>query len=224
MKKRLLAVVMSLVLAMGLVACGSKASSVSDDVSLEDLQAQINELKAENEELKAQLGEKEEQAEVVEETWTDDTIIAFTNAEMLELIRETTGITERDITAGDVKGITKIPYGLTDGWKGSLEPLKYFKGLVELRLCQNNEVTNLDAINGLTNLKTLEIYLCDNIVDINGISYLSNLQTLNLVACDNVKDIRALENLINLQKLGIDDCGNISEEDISEIKSKLGIQ
>lgn len=225
MKKRLLAVVMSLVLAMGLVACGSK-EAVSDKVSLEDLQAQINELKAENEELKAQLEEKEEQAEVAEETWTDDTIIAFANAEMADAVRQITGIYDRDITAGDVKGITKIEYDIDEygygktEWEGGLEPLKYFTGLVELNII--SDCVDLEPIKNITNLQSLEITYCNNLVDISAISNLTNLQSLKITDCSNLADINAISNLTNLQSLEIKNCINLV--DINAISNLTNLQ
>jgi len=221
MKKRLLAVVMSLVLAMGLVACGSKETPVSGDISLEDLQAQIDELKAENEELKAQLGEKEEQAKVVEETWTDDTIIAFTNAEMVDAVRQITGIYDRDITAGDVKGITKIEYteghGLYQTWKGGLEPLKYFTGLVELYA--NTDSVSLEPIKNLTNLRVLSLGGA-NITDISALDKLTNLRELS-IGGENVTDISVLANLTNLERLSI---SGENIDNISAISKLVNLQ
>lgn len=198
MKKRLLAVVMSLVLAMGLVACGSKESSGNSDAE------RIAELEKELEELKAQQAEGveeivEEQIEPEEETWTDDTIIAFANAEMADAVRQITGIYDRDITAGDVKGITTFDRS----WSGNLEPLKYFTGLTELKLVMNHEFTNLDAIKGLTNIKKLSIDNCTNVTDISAIGNLINLQDLFIQHMPNVTDFSAISNLKKIENITI---------------------
>ena len=80
---------------------------------------------------------------------------------MVEAIRQITGIYDRDITAGDVKGITKIEYTDVTGhstniWKGSLEPLKYFTGLVELNI-EGRESTLDDNLEPLRNLVNLQL-------------------------------------------------------------------
>ena len=83
----------------------------------------------------------------------------------------------------------------------------------------NNQISNISAVSGLTNLQTLLLY--DNqISDISALSGLTNLQTLYL---DNnqISDISALSNLTKLQTLYLDK-NNI--EDITPINNMSSLQ
>ncbi len=235
MKKRLL-VVMSLVLAMGLVACGSKETSVDSDAE------RIAELEKELEELKAQQAEEvEEQEEVVEETevdgetWTDDTIIAFTDRDMLEKVREITGVTERDITYGDVKYITEFNSG-TIGYS-NIEPIKYFTSLKVLTIGSESgiepignlinlekinitcigETDNIDAIANLKSVK--ELWINGNkLKDISAVGHLPNIEKLTLNCCYLIEDINWINKCSKLETIDFSSCNSLTDiEIISEL-------
>lgn len=211
MKRKLLAAFMSLAIIAGMTGCG--ASTNSDDAEyIEELEQEIEDLEDELAELRGKQAESADEEKTREqETWSDDTVIAFTSSEMLESIRCITGITSRDITYGDVKGITSLG---DYTWTGGLEPLKYFTGLITLDigggLWADVPDTNLEPLGNLNNLMTLEIHRCHNLSDISAIANITSLKELCIDSCDNLTDVSVLEKLENLERLTIKYCDNIS--------------
>ncbi len=213
-KKTVVTLMAAFILAVSLSACGSKPASGNDSDA-----ARIAELEKELEELRAELNEvsNETVEDVpVEESWTDDTIIAFTDETMLKKIREITGVNERDITYGDVKNITEFSGSYLD-----IAPLKYFTGLVNLDVSTEND-TNLDSLKTLTNLVTLNI-AGESITDLRGISNLPKLESLRITNYNSLTDLSTLGNIESLKNFeingalenldGISGCINI--EDLS---------
>lgn len=113
MKKRLF-VVLTLLLAVNMVACGSSNTADVDNsnISIEELQERIEELEEENAELKDALGKIEEVNTSEPETWADDYVIAFCDSRFTENVQKITGKSS-DITYGDVKGIRDIGFAVS---------------------------------------------------------------------------------------------------------------
>lgn len=180
------------------------------------------------------------QAANMQDSWTDDTVIAFTDEQMLDYVREITGVMERDITYGDVKNITVFP---AIGGFSDITPLKYFTSAVRIDTGTDYN-TDLSALANLTNLEELSMISCDkltdisalsnlvnlqelaigaeNLTDISAISNLANLQRLDISYCEKLTDISALGNLANLQKLRIDGCKKLT--DISALSNLANLQ
>lgn len=217
LKKRIMVVALCFTMVFGLVGCGVVEGKESYDV--EALQQRIEELEAENEELKEELEEFEEAHNDVagQETWTDDTIISFGDSVFLGDIRDFTGVTERDITYGDVKYITiydtcdRYGYGNYD----NLSALRYFTSLEELSVC--GDFSSLNGIENLKNLEKLTIKDCDNLSDISALSGLTNLKELEIYLPDSVTDISVLLNLNNLESVKI----NVYDKEKSNLNYEI---
>lgn len=157
-------------------------------------------------------------AENEEEVLTDDYVITIADERMLEKVREVTGVTEGDITYGDVKDIAEfeIPEGASNA-----TCLKYFTGLEKLScgVCSELEVdidnlnnltdlklvgvklTTLEEIENLTNLTNLDLE-CPNLTTLDGIGNLTNLTSVRLV-CPNLTDLGGMELLPNVTFLSL---------------------
>lgn len=212
MRKKILTLCISLFFVFAFTACEG-AQNTDQDASIKALEKELEETKKELEKLKDLQSNQETIPETVEqETWEDDTIIAFTDAKMAADIKKMTGITERDITYGDVKNIIELDVSYND-----IEALKYFTSLVKLT-ADTGESINLNAIGNLTNLQSLEIKGYSNLADISAIGNLSSLQELQIGKSRvigggyiNLTDISAIGNLSNLQYICIEECDNLPD-------------
>lgn len=225
MKKKLLLTVLCISFSLGIIACSTSTSNDYSDANVEELQERIEELEDEIARLKGEQGgaagiTEEQPAPAEQEILTDDTVISFTDQTMLEDVRNITGVTERDITYGDVKNITEFNSSYHS--YSDLSPLRYFTSLVELDI--EGDFYNLNGLEGLTNLKTLIIDSgsADNLTDISAIANLTNLETLEIIGFSNLTDISVIGNLTNLQSLLLYSCGGIS--DISAIGNLTNLQ
>lgn len=220
MKKRLISIILAVTLVVSLSACGKTETSNAD---IADLQKQIDELKKENDELKEEMGqtsteekpeekpEKEtsEENSLVDnniaeepETWSDDTVIAFTDEKMAEDVRELIGVPDGNITYGMVKDIKEFTnegytyFSINDGYEyNDITPIKYFTGLETLWI-----KTSSSDITPIENLQNLEVVGLDcSATDISPIAGLKNLNRLE-IAC-SATDISPIAGLTNLNKL-----------------------
>lgn len=96
------------------------------------------------------------------ESWTDDTVIGFTDSRLQRKVRELTGITSRDITYGDVKNI--VEFGGDD--YTDITPLKYFTSLEAPGI--QGDFRDVSALENLTGLRSLYIE-GENLEDISSI-------------------------------------------------------
>jgi internalin A len=214
MKKKLLAVVLCLALVMTTMACGSSKETDKDKANAErikELKEELAELEeSQSEESEAEEDEDEPTEEFVQEeevideseTWTDDTSIVFTDADMLSKVREITGISERDITYGDVKNITEF-----SGSYSEITPIKYFTSLVTLNIGTTNNA-DLDMFKNLKSLKTLTLS-ASSVTDFKGLSSCENLTDLTFHDCEGLTEIK-LEGLPNLTNLAIETCDEVA--------------
>ena len=197
--KKILALILILAIPLTMIACSSSPETVdsnSDAERITELEQELAELKSNQ---SAQESESKTEPKDEQETWSDDTIIAFTDAEMLKDIREITGVTERDITYGDVKNIREFFGGINDIYS-DITPLKYFTSLTVLGDISTSSY-DLEALRNLTNLTTLDI-TGRNLTDINALQNLTNLTSLSMRGY-GITDISALGNLTNLTSLTI---------------------
>jgi Protein kinase domain/Leucine Rich repeats (2 copies) len=80
--------------------------------------------------------------------------------------------------------------------------------VLEIRNLKWSSMSDIGSLQYLTNLKTLQIWNCDNISDISALQYLINLTSLSINKCGNISDIGSLKYLTSLR---INECGNISD-------------
>jgi hypothetical protein len=139
----------------------------------------------------------------------------------------------KDISA--LKQLTTIRKLSLPGSVSDLSPLNALKKLESLEI-QNSKITNLDALEGLTNLHTLFIPGNRELSDITGLKRLGNLETLWLseskvgdlsplkdlkkikvlrVNSTKVSDLSPIKNLKNVEEL---DFGHTEVNDVSFIK------
>lgn len=214
MKKKLISLFLILTLAVILTACGSKSSSEDlSNMDTKELMERIEELEKENEKLSTKLDEDKESdtsKQIEQETWSDDTIIAFAGEWQLLQMRKFTGITERDITYGDVKGITEVY------WDGDVYPLRYFTALKTLHA--DGIGNNMNGLENLHNLTVLDIQGGEGLTDLSPISNLTNLVELRMTYFPDLEDLSPLSNLTNLKSIYLTTLPKI--QDLSPI-SKL---
>ena len=155
MRKIFVTPIVCIMLIANLTACSPTPTANLSNADVNELLDRIDELEDENADLKKQISKinVQDQALSEQETWTDDTLVPFTDPEMVDLVRNTIGNTSSDITYGQVKNITELSFD----WVGNIEPLKYFTGLTKLKIKRNDTATNLQPLGYLTNLKKLEI-------------------------------------------------------------------
>jgi len=211
MKKKLIISMLCVVLSLTTVACGSATTTTSTSGStIEELEARIEELEEENEELKNQLAELNVEEDKQEagngDTWADDYIIPFSNVNLKKMTIEITGITERDITYGDVKGITKFGDDSRYSEISSLDSLKYFTSLREIYLRGQCSFYTLQGLENLDNLVVVRIE-SSNLEDISALANKQNLEDINIVGTHKM-DASVLDTCSNLEGVEINKDGN----------------
>lgn len=194
MKKRLITIIISLMMVVSLVACGSTDSTKIQELEdkIEELEAEIEELEEENEELRER---QEEKVAGEQNEWEDDYIFAWTDKKFREEIINLIGITERDITYGDVKNLRELE---CFSYFDNIDSLIYFTSLEYLSI--QSSTNNVEAIGNLENLEKLN--LSTNATDYYVFSKLTNLKYLNL-SCPKEADLSFLDNLHSLQYVRI---------------------
>ena len=153
------------ILACAFSACTPPSSETADlEARIEELEASLESLEEENETLKDSLQASQERNGFLRGKKTDpasarpnktagqnDFVIPFSSDTFKEEMVGITGVSDREITYGDVKDITELLYNYPDG-NGS--ELQYFTGLKELN-CSN--VGNLNVLSGMKDLSVLTV-------------------------------------------------------------------
>lgn len=121
------------------------------------------------------------------------------------------------IYPADMASITSL-YANSDSIV-SLEGLEYCTGMTTLQL-ENNAVTDLSPISGLTGLTYLDLWYNQQITSFTPLSLLTGLQQLYL-GNNNLSDLSFLPNLINLQDL---DLTYNSITDMSPVTNLVNLQ
>ena len=145
--------------------------------------------------------------------------IHIPDAELAKAIREALGLGEgARITAAAMRNLTELarepdedPWGIVD-----LTGLEHAVNLEWLSLSNNNDVSDISPLAGLTNLKWLDLWFTD-VSDISVLAGLTNLETLDLSATD-VSDISPLASLTNLEGLLLS-----NNHDVSDISVLAGL-
>ena len=91
----------------------------------------------------------------------------------------------------------------------SFEISRFREQLKELFLL-NAKIINLNGINNLNGLSTLNLSGCKNLNDLNGVENLSNLTELRLDSCKNIENISNLFQLNSLKILSFNNVGKIN--------------
>lgn len=177
----------------------------------EELNELLVELQAKNEALKEIINansHSENNNAENSESWADDYVINFVNRQISSDVKKMTGITERPITYGDVKYITKYSlHGIT-----GLSDLRYFTSLTNLELeADSYNNYSLDGLENLTKLRTLVIN--GGCTDISALGNMVNMQRLYIRDCEYLKDITAISNMANLKTLYIGQLENLTNID-----------
>ena len=122
--------------------------------------------------------------------------VAFTDANLEQVIRETLGIYSRNLTTADLEELT---YLYADSQQiQDLTGLEYAVNLTGLSL-YNNEIVDISPLSNLTSLESLVLWR-NNIVDVTPLSNLTQLMYLDLDDNDIV-DVTPLASLTNLRDL-----------------------
>lgn len=245
MKKRLFAAILCVLLMSVICACGaskpdedreSEDKSTKEAQELRQLRDAIEELQEENE----KLSRKQTSVELLgQDQWEDDYIIAFTDKDMVEDVKELTGVKDRDITYGDVKKITEFVHDCTK--YNDFMPLRYFTSLEKLKIygCDDeSELTGIENLGNLDKLKTLDIFHCD-LSDLSFLKYTRNVEDLEIFSCDieNSDDLQFLTGLKelywsnagnpnmnvvnNLENLKVLDVGGVGADENVKLEHKL---
>jgi len=144
-------------------------------------------------------------------------VVTFPDANFEALIRETLNIPTNDIMNTDLSTILTISgnnRGITN-----ITGIEHCKNLERLDLDQNS-ISEINLLNGLTKLKRLSFYNNYLITDINPMASLTNLEQLYLNN-NLIIDVTPLSGLSNLTVLGLS--GN-QIEDISILSSLINLQ
>ena len=227
--RRVSLVLLLTALSISLISCGSKDVTEAN-VDIEDLQKRIEALEKENENLKKQQNKAIADEDIIEktideglreqETWSDDTVITFTDIQLQQDIRNLIGYKDENITYGMVKDIRTFgrEYESNPDYQAyvysDITSLKYLTGLEEL----SGIVVHGSDISGLTNLKNLKKLCmdCDDVKDLSALEGLQELEVLD-ISC-GATDISPLEKLQNLKDLTIT-CDTSDISPIGEIKT-----
>lgn len=158
---------------------------------------------------------------------SDDFVIEWKNEVVERETRRITGITDRPLTYGDVKNITKLDFQrlLVD----NIDDLVYFTSLEELDLFSHpqgknmneNTLSDIRALARLKNLTSLKI--SGNVaLDISPLAYVTSLKHLAL-NCNNLSSIHPLMYLTNLESLVIYD-DIVYFEDVNNLESLKSLE
>ena len=174
-----------------------------------------------------------------------DHIMTWSNSEVESIIRQQTGIQNRDIMLSDVWEITSLKLSLHDSF--DLADISELKNLRELSIdagSDNSTLKNLSLLSSLTNLEELTlggpslqdlsplanmdrldklVLTGDSITDITPLKSLKQLTQLSLYA-NNLRDISSLSSLNNLSHLVIKSRAMLNLEALSSLTNLEGLE
>lgn len=101
-----------------------------------------------------------------------------------------------------------------------LDLLQYFPGLISLDI-RRSKITNLDQLQNVKNLRSLNLSRCSNLKDISVLSELSKLKYLYLMECSSLEDISVLSALTKLTELHIEGCRRLRKDSIDYLQELL---
>lgn len=97
----------------------------------------------------------------------------------------------------------------------NLSGLEHLGSLRLLSLGNCRSLRSIVAINGLSNLKRLDIDACSNIADYESLTNLPNLETLRIVDCRGLKSIKFVKQLPALTRLTLSGNTNVLDGDMT---------
>lgn len=106
----------------------------------------------------------------------------------------------------------------------ALENVDGLEGLSNLRkldLAACESLRNVDGLERLSGLRELDLATCVSLQNVNGLKGLSSLRSLDLRICRSLQTVDGIKGLTGLQTLLLYDCPNISESALRELRSAL---
>lgn len=154
---------------------------------------------------------------IVERINTSDQI-SFKNKELENLIKKKAGLEK--LTLENLSAIEKLSFQYLEFRNTDLSELRYLKNLKVLDLSFYFSKINLDDISDLKNLEELNLYSAQ-ISSLNGIEGLVDLKTLNLITCSQIKDLTPVSRLEKLENIYISGTAvkNIEALDIPTLRN-----
>ncbi len=157
---------------------------------------------------------------------TAESVVAFNDPVLEEMIRTAMGIPEGDITVAQAEAVTTLNLEM-DGndWSkpriADISALRYFTNLTSLRLgwaLQNNgSGVDLAPLSGLIHLEALYINSND-VRSIHPLSSLTNLKDLRIFGCHELMDLSPISGMTKLIMLWAQGCGFVDVGSISDCK------
>lgn len=144
--------------------------------------------------------------------------IDFNNKELEALIKEQTGLEK--LTLENLSEVEMLSFQWQEFSNTDLSELRYLKNLKVLDLSYYFSKINLNDIYDLKNLEELNLF-AGQISSLNGIEGLANLKTLNLRTCSQIKDLTPVSCLENLENIYISGTAvkNIEALDIPTLRN-----
>ncbi|MCE9610049.1 MAG: hypothetical protein K8R23_07550 [Chthoniobacter sp.] len=103
----------------------------------------------------------------------------------------------------------------------NLDALQGLSGIKYLDLHDCNALQNLDALKSLSGLKTLSLIGCPSLQNVDALQGLAGLQELHLSACTALQNVDALKGLSHLQYLDLSSCPALQNVDGLKALSRL---
>lgn len=188
--KKILFVLLALLLALGLPACGAPASAeVPPPEVSESTPAKT--------------------PEPIKAPTPEPAVVVFTDPVLEELVRKAMDKPEEDITLAEAEAVTELNMEMDGGVPiarvADVSDLKQFPNLTSLNLNwalnDGDDVFDISPLAGLTKLECLYV-CCANISDISALSGMINMKDLWIWG-NNITDISALASMTQMESLWI---------------------
>jgi hypothetical protein len=104
------------------------------------------------------------------------------------------------------------------------EDLQILSNLNNLKNLQvtSTKLRTLKGVNKLINLKSIDLFKCNNLESLDSVRELTSLEIIDLENCKKIDHLNQLRNMINLKTLLIDSCGKI--ESLLPLKECLSLR
>ncbi len=136
------------------------------------------------------------------ESWPDECRVWPTKRNELVINREKLEVMSL-VRALDLSRIDVSDFGFLDDWEN----------VVRLNLNECKNLTSLDCLVGLRDLKYLSISHCMNLRDFRGVSKLRFMEELDMRGCTGLNDLELLSGLRSLRCLNISFCTHLNNID-----------
>ena len=88
----------------------------------------------------------------------------------------------------------------------NVDGLQGLNSLQSLDLSYCHKLQNVNGLQGLTSLQSLDLSHCPKLQNVDGLQGLNSLQSLNLIGCDALQNVDGLQGLNSLQSLQLNGC------------------